>query len=154
IPGVMPLFVNLTATPEQKLRNDGGAFGQVLHLLRHRTVKGKRFRALLQEVLRSLESLQQAERDRWLELLSYIVALVYYCREGDEVTELQDLVEAAVQTDTVRKEVFQMGKTAAETLRDEGRREEALKTRQQTLVRQLRLRFKKKVTPAMVAAIE
>jgi hypothetical protein len=66
----------------------------------------------------------------------------HHCDRGD--------LELAAQTDTVRKEILYMGRTAAEALREEA----ALQMRKKILIRLLGLKFKKKVTPAVVAAIE
>jgi len=97
------------------------------------------------------------ERDRWLELLSYIVALVYHERSPVEHPRLQAEIEASVRTDEQRREVSTMGKSMADVLmdkgrkegrkegrkkgREEGQREGATRARQQTLLRSLGQRF-------------
>jgi hypothetical protein len=79
----------------------------------------------------------QAERRRWLELLSYIMALVYHVREPSEWPSLQQAIEASVQTDEHRQEVIEMRRTIADELKEEG----AIKKSQQTLIRLLKRRF-------------
>jgi hypothetical protein len=76
-------------------------------------------------------------------LLSYVLALVYHDRVGSERDRLRHLIAASVRSDDRRREVHTMGRTIAEELRDEGRAEEAVRSRQQTLLRLLRLRFRK-----------
>ena len=77
------------------------------------------------------------ERLRWLELLSYVMALVYHVREPSEWPGLQNAIEASVQTDEHRQEVFEMRRTIADELEERG----ALKKSQQTLIRLLKRRF-------------
>jgi hypothetical protein len=59
-------------------------------------------------------SLSAEDRTRWVEFLSYIVALVYHARSADEQLELRDVVDRSVQTDPHRKEYTKMGQTIAE----------------------------------------
>jgi hypothetical protein len=89
------------------------------------------------------EQLAEEDRARWLELLSYLSALIDHEREEPEREPMRRLVEDAVQEDRHRREVFDMGKTIAEALKEEGAAREAVRGRQQTLLRQLRLRFKR-----------
>jgi predicted metal-dependent hydrolase len=72
--------------------------------------------------------------DRLRELFSYVVALVYNARTLAEAAAFQQVVEEAVHSDRLRREVQAMGKTAAQALRDEGRRAEAVRSRQETLL--------------------
>lgn len=110
-------------------------------LVRERKTSSAEFRALLRRAVQELEKMSEADRSRWLELLSYVVALVYHGREGNEHEELREEIERSVQTDEHRQEVRDMGQTIAEALMEEGRKEEAVAARQQTLLRLLRKRF-------------
>src|SRR5262249_21771013 len=95
------------------------------------------------------ETMPRDERLRWLELLSYIQALVYHDREPSERQELRETIEASVQTEQHRLEVAKMGRSIADALREEGlkkglkegRKEGEIRGRKQTLLRQLRNRF-------------
>ena len=78
-----------------------------------------------------------AERLRWLELLSYIMALVYHVRDPSERPDLQKTIESSVWTDEHHREVFDMRRTIADELKEEG----AIRNGQQTLVRLLKRRF-------------
>ncbi len=69
------------------------------------------------------------------------MALVYHVREPSEWPSLQQAIEDSVRTDEHRQEVFQMRRTIADELKEEGAKEGALKTRQQTLIRLLKRRF-------------
>jgi hypothetical protein len=62
-------------------------------------------------------------------------------------------LERSIETQAIRKEIHSMGKTIADALREEGERKGILKGKQETLLLQLRRKFGKKVTPAMVANI-
>jgi hypothetical protein len=143
-PALEPLFINLPATPASRLESAGGFFGWVLRLVQGRGEPLSDFQQLLQETVRHLEGMVEPERARWLELLSYLHALVYNRRARSEREGLQEVIDASVGAEE-RPEVNRMGKTIADALRDEGRKEgrklEALRTRRSTLLRQLRKRF-------------
>jgi hypothetical protein len=147
VPALAPLFVNLRDTPDTRLASAGGPFGQVLRLVRQRHARPAAFRTLLGQVVRALEGMPDAERLRWLDLLSYIHALVYHERE--EVPALHQFIEDSVQTDPHRQEVRAMRKSYAMVLEERG----ALKARRETLLRLLRLKFGDP-TADVVAAVE
>ena len=136
-PAMNPLFINLPAIAAETLEAQGGFFGWVLRLIQQRKSRPREFQRLLNRVVQHLESMPPAERRRWLELLSYVMALVYHVREPSEWPSLQQAIEASVQTDEHRQEVFEMRRTIADELEERG----ALKNRQQTLIRQLKRRF-------------
>jgi hypothetical protein len=133
---------------------EGGYFGQVLWLIRERHAEPAVFRRTLEEVVTHLERIPPPERTRWVEFLSYIVALVYHTRSEPEQAELRDVVDRSIQTDPHRKEWTNMGRTIAEMYLDQGRIEgkvEGELDRARTiLLRMLRKRFKK--VPRKVAA--
>jgi hypothetical protein len=155
-PDYQPLFVSLPALPTAQLESAGGYLGWVLELVQRRQAQAEEFRPLLRRVVEHLERMSVSERLRWLELLSYIQALVYHDRADAEREGLRELIVASVRTDNDRREVAVMGRTIAEALRDEGRREEAVRSRQQTLLRQLRTKFGKvpKATEKIIAATD
>ena len=101
----------------------------------------------------------EEERLRWLELLSYVVALVYHKRKLIERPMLRETIEMSVRTDVLRQELTQMGKTIAEELMEKGKRDGVregaraaeISARQRTLSRQLEKRFGE--IPANVAAV-
>jgi hypothetical protein len=146
IPAFQPHFLNLHGTPPEELRQDGGFFGQVLWLVRERNADASTFRQTLKEVLTELERMPPGERTRWVEFLSYILALVYHARSPAEQQPLHEVVDRAVQADPHRQEYAKM-KTIADALKDEGRIEGkhlgALEAERAILLRLLRKRFKK-----------
>ncbi len=87
-----------------------------------------------------------AERLRWLELLSYIMALVYHVRDPSEQPQLRKTIESSVRTDIHRQEIHEMGRSMADVLEEKG----ALKKSRETLLRQLKRRFGN--LPAAVSA--
>ncbi len=137
IPLMHPLFLSLPAVAPEVLETKGGFFGWVLQLTQARNEKRRTFRRLLVRIIRHLGSIPEADRVRWQEFLEYIHALVYHVRHPEEQPRLQQEIEAVVETDTHRQEVFRMGKTIAEDLMEKGRLEKA----RATLIRQLRVRF-------------
>jgi hypothetical protein len=64
-----------------------------------------------------------SERTRWIEFLSYILALVYHARSAEEQPELREVVDRSVQTDPHRKEFSRMGQTIAEMYIDQGKQQ-------------------------------
>jgi hypothetical protein len=145
-PSWEPLFVNLPALAPAALETPENHFGWLLRLLQERRSRPAEYRELLQRVVAHVEALSSAERLRWLELLSYIHALVYHDREPNEHELLQNLIRDSVQSERNRQEVSTMRQTIADVLREEGRvegrKEEAVHSRQQTLLRLLRRRFR------------
>jgi ElaB/YqjD/DUF883 family membrane-anchored ribosome-binding protein len=156
-PDFEPIFLNLPALPPEQLVSAGGYFGRVLRLVQGRTARHGEFRQLLEEAVEALAGMAEAQRLRWLELLSYIHMLVYHERTEPERRDLQEMIELPVQTDRLRQEVQEMKRTIAEAMQEEGRRmgeqQEAVRARQRTLLRLLRIRFGD-VPDATVAAIE
>jgi hypothetical protein len=152
-PTLQPLFLPLRDTPDAQLVSDGGFFGQVLRLVKQRNARGPAFRTLLGQVVGELEKMPDAERLRWLDLLSYIHALVYHERAPAERESLNTHIARSVKTDPHRQEVNTMKKSIADVLKEEGRNEERLVSRRTTLLRLIRRQFGE--PPAnVIAAIE
>jgi hypothetical protein len=153
LPAIDPILLSLRDIPPDRLETKGGYFGWLLRLVQERRARPQEFRRLLRSVVRRLETMPAGERMRWLELLSYIHALVYHERDADEIPSLQETIESSVATDEYRQEVYAMGKSYAQVLiergREEGlerglergREEAALSTRKQTLFRLLTKKF-------------
>jgi hypothetical protein len=152
-PSLEPLFLNVSTLEAEALEAEGGAFGQVLRLVRGRRAPLADFRALLEGVVGRLAPLAEGERVRWQDLLSYILAFVYHERQPPERSELQDLVEASVQTDDPRREVKAMRQTIAEALKAEGKKEGKLEAHRTILMDQLRQRFGE-VPPEVEVVVE
>src|SRR5262249_54063498 len=74
----------------------------------------------LREELDALEAMCPQQRARWLELLSYLWALLYHERRAAERPPLQKMVEASLATQFPQRAVEKMAKTYADVLREEG----------------------------------
>jgi hypothetical protein len=107
------------------------------------------FERVLRDEVAALEALRAEDRARWLELLSYLAALVYHDRSRSEHYGLQETIEASVRTDAERREVHHMGQTMAEYLEEKGEK----KGLQEALLLQLKQRFKQ-VPPEIEEAIK
>jgi hypothetical protein len=118
-PALDPLFMNLEAIGPRSLE-EGGFFGWVLRLVQERRARPDEFKKLVEQVVSHLENLPQDDRLRWLELLSYIIALIYHERDPSEHGGLRETIETSVHTDEYRQEVSRMGRTIADELREEG----------------------------------
>ena len=153
-----PRYLNLPEIPPDQLANKGGYFGWVLQLVQQRHTRIGEFRQLLRTAIAHLEGMETEDRSRWLDLLSFVGAMIYHERSEREHIELHETIEDSVCREESRREVAKMGRTMADVLIErgwtEGRTEAAIETRQQTLIRLLRRRFGKvpaKVTRAINA---
>jgi len=136
-PRMDSFFVNVRAIEPGALEAFGGFFGHVLRLVTARRARRSTFQKRLVSVIRSLEAMPAQDRLRWLELLSYIHALVYHVRHPKEQPGLFREIEASVATDVQRQEVFQVGRTIADELKEQA----GIETTRKNLVRLLGLRF-------------
>ena len=160
IPELEPLFLNVGQTSEQALEQ-GGVFGLLLRLVKQRRTRLAVFEQTLRQVVQALEVLAAEDRNRWLDLLSYLGALIYNEREEPEQEPLFEKVVDSVQTDAHRQEVLDMGKTIAEALIEKGEQKGlekglllgVLQEKRGSLVRLLRKKFGK-VPAATVKRIE
>ena len=141
LPVLSPLFLNLDTFPAARLEAEGGFFGWVLRVIQERTARSTAFGETLERAVAALEAMTTVERGRWLELLSYIHALVYHGREPAEHSKLQERIAESVHSDPHRKEVVGMGKTIADSLIERGRKTEAVTSRRETLLELIRERF-------------
>ncbi len=123
IPEFQPLFVSLPALDAQRLETEAGYLGWVLELIQQRNARPEEYAAQVRRVTEHLEKMPRGERDRWLQLLSYIRALLYHDREPSEQPGLGEQILASVQTDEHRREVRKMAQSMAEFLLEQGYKE-------------------------------
>lgn len=69
LPGLSPLFLNLSAAPAARLEADGGFFGWVLRIIQERSAKPTAFGETLERAVAALEAMTPVERDRWLDVV-------------------------------------------------------------------------------------
>lgn len=140
VPEFEPVFVNLPELPENRLSN-AGPFGEVLRVVRRRKDSRRAFEQVLSEVVGRLDKVAKGHRPRWQDLLAYLTQLVYHERARGEREELAELIESTVGVDEDRLEVNMARQTIAQAIEEEGRLKGLLQGMQETLLRQLRLRF-------------
>jgi hypothetical protein len=157
IPSTEPLFLSLPGMTEQELLQSGRGLGMVLHVLQQRHAGLEEFHSLLTNTVEAVEGQLSGDRHRLREMLVYLEGVVYHLREKKDRPGLLEELERSIQSQTLREEVHAMGQTIAEALREEGekkgRREGRLEAKQETLIAQMRLKFGRKVTAAIKAAI-
>jgi hypothetical protein len=157
IPPTEPLFLSLPGQTEEQLVQGGGAFGTMLHVLQQRHAGIEDFHRVLMKAVGIVENQLPRDRHRLLELLSYLIALVYHFRNAKEREDLREELVHSIETQTIQREVLSMGQTIAEALREEGRiegkKEGNLEAKQETLLLLLRRKFGKKVTSAVAANV-
>ncbi len=157
LPELEPEFINLATTSPEELQHKIGTLGWVLWLNQQRKQKADVFRDALKQAVRRIDGLLDRSPARWEQLLWYAQALVYHVRQGDERRQMAEFIRETVQA-SKRTEVESMSKTIAEVIKEEGfleGREEGilegtLKKQRETLLRQLRLKFKR--VPAAIEA--
>ncbi len=152
-PVLEPLFINLGTVPAGALETEGGFFGWVLRLVRQRHAEPREFRALLRQAVTHLEGMPKKERLRWLELLSYVHALVYHDRDPREHADLVEAIESSVASEENKREVIMARRTIADELKEEGMKVGELRAKRETLARLLQKRFKK-VPAGTLTAVE
>ena len=147
IPDYRPLFISLPAVAAAEMESSAGYLGWILELVQQREARPEEFANLLSRVVDHLETLPAQERMRWLELLSYLEAMIYHDRERSEHERLKEVVLASVRTDEHRRELQIMRQSMADVHRqealEEGRREGAVLALRSALLRQLQGRFGK-----------
>jgi hypothetical protein len=141
LPALAPVFFNLAQIREEALGGIG-ALGQALRVTRHRQAERGLFEATLADVVRHVDALPGSQHERRGSLMWYLHALVYYQRGRSEYEPMAELIRETVRRDH-KKEAGSMEKTIAEAWREEGEVIGALRSKRETLLRQLRLRFKR-----------
>jgi hypothetical protein len=141
-PEYQPLFVSLPSMPAAALESSGGYLGWVLELVQQRQARLEEFRDLFQRVVEHLETMSPQERLRWLELVSYLEAMVYHDRDRSEHEPLKEVVLTSVRTDERRRELQAMIRSMADVHQEEGWKKAVVALRK-ALVQQLRDRFGK-----------
>jgi hypothetical protein len=141
--GLEPVFFNLAKAPAERLQEEAGLFGRVLHLMQQRRAKKEAFRALLEEAVRHVDGLPMSAQRRWHDLLWYLRAMVYHVREEKEHEPLVTFIQEADRAKSRQEEVIEMGKTMAEVLIERGMQAGKLEGKQEALLRQLRKQFGK-----------
>jgi predicted transposase YdaD len=156
VPLLKPLYINLPELSSATLAKEGGYFGQVLRLIQQWHARPREFARLLAEVVRTLEGMPPDERLRWLDLLSYLHAMIYHERNPAELESLAKTIENSVKTDDHRQEIHAMGQTIAEKLIEEGMEKGELQSLKRTLLLQLRTRFGKQTakTEAIIEQVQ
>jgi predicted transposase YdaD len=156
LPGLEPEFINLSTTDPEELQSRIGTLGWVLWLIQQKKRKAEVFRDVLTRVVRQVDGLHARARGRWEQLLWFAHALVYHAREGEERQQMANFIRETVRK-SEQPEVEAMGKTIAEVIKEEGFVEGmergALQKQRETLLRQLRLKFKR-VSPAIAKVID
>ena len=123
VPSLEPIPINLRDTPAETLESQCGSFGWLLRVVQQRFARLETFQQQLQTSVSLLEKTTRRQRARWLEMLSYLQALVYHERENPEHDNLYQMLEKSVRTDQQRKELIKMKRSMADVLKDEGREE-------------------------------
>ncbi len=144
LPELEPIFLDLARIDAEELRSQTGLIGWVLWLVQQRQFGRAAFQGVLRPVVQRLDTLPAGQRDRWEQLLWFAHALVYHERDPGDREQCAEFIRDSVRASR-QAEVTSMGKTIADALRDEGKRE--------ALLRQLRLRFKK-LPPAIEAKVQ
>jgi hypothetical protein len=148
LPALEPIFLDLARIDAEDLRSEAGFIGWVLWLVQQRRLDTAGFQGVLRQVVQRLDRLPEGQRSRWKQLLWFAHAFVYHEREPGEREQCAEFIRGAVRASR-QAQVIPMSKTIAEALREEG----ALNNKRETLLLQLRVRFKK-IPEAIEAKIQ
>ena len=118
LPAIRPLFLNLNAIAESQLKLTETPFGCVLEVLRTREAPTAEFQQTVAEATRELGKIARREHERWLDLMSYLMAIVYHYREAAEQPQLFELLHQTAQRE-LRKEVKAMQQSLAQVHAEE-----------------------------------
>ncbi len=145
IPDPKLLFLNLRDTPPDTIIEQGGWFGWLMRVVQARQSSLAEFRAVVREATEQLETMPEKQKNRWLNLVSFMEALIYHYRDADEVPVIQQEIEDVVESQEYLKEIEAMKNSYAQTLKRagkrEGKREGKLDGQQKILIRQLSQKF-------------
>lgn len=141
LPGIKPLFLNISFLDEKLLERPDRLFGWVLRAIQERSADGQTFESILQKILRVGAVWPETEIERWKTMLTYLAAFVYHYRGETEHLRLESEIEsaAAVRGDPTEVRIVKM--TMAEVHRREGRAEMKLEMRRVDLIQLLTNRF-------------
>ena len=155
-PDIKPVYLNLPALEPERLVSAGGSFGRVLRLVQGRRCALPNFAGCWRKQCMSLRvSRRRSGCGGWNCYRTFTCWCIM--AHGGRAAELRETIEQSVQADPYRQEIFAMERTIAEGMmekgRQQGKQQEAVRVRQQTLLRQLRARFEN-IPEATVAVIE
>jgi hypothetical protein len=102
----------------------------------------------------ALEAMCPRQQARWLELLSYLWALLYHERSAAEHPPLQKKIEASLAAQLPQREVNKMVKTYADVLREEGEKRGEIRALRHMLLKLLEKKFGEvpEATPTSIKA--
>ena len=120
VPHWQPLFWDLAEQTPHKLLEAAGAWVQALAVVRAGGEDREKFLEVLQEVLRRLEGLEAKDRNRWRELLHFLLSWALHRRPAEERGEVIERARSSQEQRQRQEEVRTMGQTIAEALIAEG----------------------------------
>jgi len=135
------LFLNLKATESNSLVEHDHPFGWILRLLQKEDAKSEEFEDTLRLVVSHLEQMPPNEKANWEKLMWFLITLIYNRREKKERVEFVKIVENNVSEKNRKEEINEMGKTIAQELIEEGIEIGTITTKQNDLIRLLKIRF-------------
>ena len=141
IPSHDTLFLNLKTTDPEKLVAEGHPFGWVLRAIQKEYSTKEAFAEALKVAVSNLDHLPEEERNQFRKLMYYLVLLIFHRRTEEERPELLSVVNDTVKDHQRREEVLEMGRTAAQSLMEEGRELGLLQARQEDLLEFMRSKF-------------
>ncbi len=120
VPHWQPLFWDLAEKTPQELLDAAGAWLKALAVVRAEGEEREKFLEVLQEVLRRLEGLEAKDRNRWIELLHFLLSWALHRRPAEEREEVVERARSSQEHRQRQEEVRTVGQTIAEALIAEG----------------------------------
>ncbi len=141
LPQYQPLFWDLAERDPEELVRQAAAWLQALAVVRLQDADAATFRRMMCAVERQWNDLSLRDRQRWRELMRFILAWAHRRRPPEEYTDLLADAVAAQAEASQQQEVQTMTQTIAEWLHEKGRAEGALITSREMLRNLLERRF-------------
>ena len=120
IPDPRLLFLNLNDTPPDVIVQQGGWFGWLMRVIQARQSSLSEIRAVVREATEQLEAMPGDQKNRWLDLVSFMEALIYHYRAEDEIPIIQQEIDDVIDNQESLKDIEAMKNSYAQTLERRG----------------------------------
>lgn len=135
------LFLSLEAMESDRLVEQDHPFGWILRLVQKEDSASQEFEETLRLVVNHLEQMSSGEKANWEKLIWFIIMLIYNRREPRERSDFVKIIEDNVNEKNRKEEISNMGRTIAQELIEEGIEIGTITTKQDALIRLLKVRF-------------
>jgi len=142
VPDPHALLLDVKARPPEDLIARGDPLGWALRVLQREHASLEQLAAVLEEATTELAALADTDEAAWRRLMWYLLLLIYHRRAVAEREPLADIVIGAARRRQREEEIVKMSSTIAGALIREGEIRREARAKRETLLRQLRHKFR------------